>query len=628
MLSLINVYYLEKINSISLNCSTEDDLKSLRPILRDFKTLSLEQGLIIIKVSEVEKLNQALIPVKHLLKIDTTFTDWRTGYLTNRPVTIKVGVINSKIIGGNHKLPHKEIEEATRYFLKAAVNMDKYKSGKWDGFINLYHRWDHTFPTGLIDDVRVALTRKGIPFEVDYCYDRFPKKQFNWTIDDGIIPDEDQLEAVKLSTGQRGVLKAPTGFGKTAVLAKRLMVAHSVPTLFIANRKSLLDDAANEFRNGVIGLDPKDVIQIKDGLFGDIKLSPTIKEVNPLKGLVVVATIQSLSARLKDERTRPHLLYWLHTQCKFIMVDETQAVGTKIWDEVLNEVWAPYRIFLSATPRRTDGATLKIMAGSGPILFTTTAEEQIEKGRLCDVDIFYKVFDQAIYNENDSDVQYIEMYRPFIMENERRNREIVVEPAMEMIAEERHILVLIQNIDHGHLLKQMFLDAGLNTEDVMFIWGDTPDKIRTQAIEKFKRGEFKVMIGSTIFDAGVNIPIISGVILAGAGNSDITLIQRIGRGVRNCDYMKLLGYIPKFVKDNNGIKKAKIIDALDTNIKFFHTQSKNRYYNACAEFGAERVHIINGDKSALRKVSKTSKKISDEIDQFSSQLAMLNEFKK
>lgn len=97
------------------------------------------------------------------------------------------------------------------------------------------------------------------------------------------------------------------------------------------------------------------------------------------------------------------------------------------------------------------------MAGSGQILFTTTAEEQIEKGRLCDLDIMYQVYDHKLYNDNDSDVNYNEMYKLCITENEDRNLKCVINPTLEMLEEGRHVLVLVQQIEHGQILKRMFL---------------------------------------------------------------------------------------------------------------------------------------------------------------------------
>ncbi len=340
---------------------------------------------------DIDWINQCLLPIKHLLIIDDSFKKWRSNESSNSEVIIRCGVTNAYIVRGSNELPTKAIEKSTRYFFKGAIHSPKYKAGTWDGYINLYKRWEHSFPTGLLHEVEAVLTQNGIPYKVEYLYERNLPKQFNWKICDGFIPDEDQIEAVeKCVKGKRGICKAPTGFGKTAILAKRLIVAHGVPALFLANKKSLLDDAKAEFTSGINDL--SECSTIKNGWFGNTKLPS--KSIQPLTAPVIVATIQSLSARLKDETTKPFLLDWLRNVCKFIMVDECQAVGTAIWDEVLSKCHAPNRIFLSATPRRTDGATIKLMAGSGPILFTTTAEEQIKKGRLCELDIVYNVYNQ------------------------------------------------------------------------------------------------------------------------------------------------------------------------------------------------------------------------------------------
>ncbi|MGL5712607.1 MAG: DEAD/DEAH box helicase [Paraclostridium sp.] len=258
---------------------------------------------------------------------------------------------------------------------------------------------------------------------------------------------------------------------------------------------------------------------------------------------------------------------------------------------------------MSATPRRSDGGTLKIFAASGPLLYDTTADIQISKGRLCDLDIQYHLFDHGLYNDNDSDLIYSEVYQSCIVNNENRNN-LIARKTFELLEEERFVLILIQIIDHGFAVKEALINNGLDAEDVRFIWGDTPDKIRNQAIEEFRQGKFKVFIGSTIADAGLDIKIISGVILAGAGNSDITLIQRIGRGARNCDYESILGYTPKFMIDNNGKKKTTVIDILDTNVAFFKKQAKNRFYNARDEFGDNRVRIVGADQSIFRHRSK------------------------
>lgn len=96
--------------------------------------------------------------------------------------------------------------------------------------------------------------------------------------------------------------------------------------------------------------------QIKDGKFGDINLrkkgSFTQEDLNnALNGKkIIVATIQSLATRLEDDKTKQALLAWLRDTCKFVMIDESQAINDKQWATVLDSVAAPYRVALSATP--------------------------------------------------------------------------------------------------------------------------------------------------------------------------------------------------------------------------------------------------------------------------------------
>ena len=581
-------------------------------------------------------LNKALIPVKKLLVPTPRFKIWiaeekeiiKKNNGGSIPCKFCVGVVWTKVLKGTDKIPHEQLFDACKFFAKSAINTNAYKEGQWDGFISLYNKSNKKFPSGLISKVTKILDDNNIPYVIEYTYDRFPEKQFEYDIVDGMIPDDDQIQAIDaaLKFG-RGIVKAPTAFGKTAILAKRIVAGFGVPTLFVANKKILIEDAYKEFATSLIlpSGECAKVARIKAETFGDTILPSD--DIKPLDANIIVATIQSLDARLKDPRTKSALSHWLQNICKCIIIDESQAVGTDTWDFVTNNCYAPYRILLSATPRRTDGATIKLEGTGGPIIFTTSAEDQIKRGRLCDLDIHYKVYDHKLYNESDKGLDYIECYKEFIMNNEVRNHKCIIEPALKMLADERIILILVAFIEHGHIIKQMLLDSGINEDEVDFIWGGTTEKKRDAAIEDFRGGKIKVMIGSTIFDAGANIPVISGVILGGAGNSDITLIQRIGRGARICNYEEVLGYAPKFLKDNDGVKKSLILDILDKNVKFFGRQSRNRYKNAIEEFGKIKVSVEGGN-AALRNTAKYRNERSNAIQKdLAASEAKLNMFK-
>lgn len=535
------------------------------------------------------------------------FNQWMADFRPQEVIEIQCNVHETKIDWKNtNKLVEEEIYKKLSYFFKPATNDWRYKKGMWDGYIRLYNKRSKTLPTGLVYLVTEYLDKCKLRYVVCNHYETKPEREFDWVANDKVIPEEDQVLAVSMADKFcRGLLKAPTGFGKTAVLAVRSVANFGVPSLFIANKKSLLDDAKDAFAGLIDNIDETKIHQIKDGIFGTMKIKKETQasDIPELDSHIIVATVQSLHSRLNDPRTGPILKRWLQDVCKFVMIDECQAMGTKQWDEVLNACNAPLRFALSATPRRTDGGVLKIHAQTGDTIFFTTAEEQIAKGRLCELDIQYHMFDHGLYNERDSDVQYQDAYSEWIVNNEKRNA-FVVNQVMSLLGEDRLTLLLINFIEHGHVLTEELVKAGLAREDIRFVYGETKDAVRTAAIKEFRKGKFKVLIGSTIFDAGVNIPSISGVVIAGAGNSDITLIQKIGRGARNVDFEKELGYIPEFMIGQDR-KITKVVDIYDTNVKFFNKQAKNRFENASLEFGESRVKLVGTTgKITKRKQSK------------------------
>lgn len=628
-----------KDNYIYIIMDSEQELKQVTDILNqhDFflhnRATMMNDKTFRIHEKYMGTLNKIMLPCKKSIRTDSAFSTYvekfKAQMVKHKGVQVSGLIINKLphrcfMIGSRNLIPMQDIVKACRYFTQAALGSKKYKDGQWDGYIHLFRKRDMSFPTGLLSKVEEILQKHKVPYQISVQYEEHPPRQFDWEVHDDITPEPDQVEAINAGLkGKRGIMKAPTGFGKTAVLAKYFVAGFGVPSLFVANKKTLLDDASQEFIKGIQGLD--NVGQIKDGMWDTYKLNKLDKS-QPFPAItspVIVATIQSLIARLSDPMSAPALKDWLQNTCQFIMIDECQAVGTAMWDTLLDTCNAPYRIFLSATPWRTDGATLKLIAGSGPVLYTTTAEEQIEKDRLCELEIYFHKFDHQLYNDNDNGIPYSEAYAAFIAGNEERNK-LIVKLAAQLVAEERLTLVFVTNIDHGHLLRSMFLEYGFAPDDIRFIFGGTSNKERRQGIQDFREGKFKILIGSTIFDAGANIPAISGAVVAGAGNADLTIIQKIGRAARNCDYEKVLGYTPKFMQGKS--KKCSVIyDILDTNVCYFRKQSRNRYYTSRKEYGLSRVHLADGAVPAdLRPPKK--KAIEQEL-QVMDETGFLNEFR-
>jgi superfamily II DNA or RNA helicase len=68
--------------------------------------------------------------------------------------------------------------------------------------------------------------------------------------------------------------------------------------------------------------------------------------------------------------------------------------------------------------------------------------------------------------------------------------------------------------------------------NIEFISGDTDTRRRNVVFEATKKGICKIVIGTSIGDEGLDLPILDTLILAGGGKSSTRAYQRIGRVMR------------------------------------------------------------------------------------------------
>ena len=66
----------------------------------------------------------------------------------------------------------------------------------------------------------------------------------------------------------------------------------------------------------------------------------------------------------------------------------------------------------------------------------------------------------------------------------------------------------------------------------MLLSGKDSSKIRAEVKSKLEAKEINCIVASTIFDIGVDLPSLSGLIIAGGGKSSVRALQRIGRVIR------------------------------------------------------------------------------------------------
>jgi len=317
----------------------------------------------------------------------------------------------------------------------------------------------------------------------------------------GYTPREHQLQLVKaLLAAKRGVVKAPTGSGKTLMLA---LLAGCIrgKVLIVVPTRNLLDQTAEYLskalkeRVGVIGSGQYDCRRVTVGILASIRNMP------------------------KDE-----------LQTDAIIWDECHHLSADTWLKTALRSQADFRLGMSADPfdsYKVKGdhnlKRMRVVSATGTLVSKVQISEMKDKGIVAKPKIkFYKVPVPATAPEGD----FQETYCHEVCANPKLLKSIKT-------LTERHkgesILIFVKHIHMGKLLERIVKDS-------KFLWGQiggsptAASKIINKSIEDFKNDKLKVIIASSIFDEGTDMPNIDVLILGSSGIAPTQ--QRLGRGMR------------------------------------------------------------------------------------------------
>lgn len=464
-------------------------------------------------------------------------------------VLVDMWPITSEIRGGSY-LPLGEIDRICSYFPKSAPFSEAFQKGRWDGVIHMYK--NGVVPTGLVPDVLDVLKRHGIPYELRQHWEWPERRYAQWRLNPDVVCRPRHYEAISaIMEAKRGMAQLPTRFGKTTVVASGTIAGFAVPTLFVAHQLDLIYDAKKIFEKFIT-----DVGEI--GVIGGGECT-----YRPL----TVACIDSLANKIGDYTMQRYL----HDKVKYLIVDETQYYGPGEYKKVINNCQAPYRLFMSATAERNDGADLEIKAASGPMIYELSEEDMIQERYISDVRVEMIPYDHRLFNKNSTGLVYQDFYKAAIVNNMGRN-ELIVNEVKNLLAEGHPSLIIVKAIDHGHILKEMLINSGITK--VEFIWGDINATERIRLRELFNQGEYDVLIGSTVFDTAIDLHRASGLVLAASGNSKIRAPQRVGRVLS-----QVMG------------KVAIVKDVKDLNVKWFEEDARDRQQVYTERYGSQRITV-------------------------------------
>ena len=412
---------------------------------------------------------------------------------------IKVGIIKSKIETDNPDLLSALID---LYSFKVPGHeyTASYRNRHWDGKKRFITQ-SGVFRTGLLESILKDLAKvKATPTIVWDTPPLFPPKIQeieNFTYYDY------QYELIRqgLEKG-RGVIKSPTGSGKTLIMAGLIKTLVGRKMVILFNAKQLLTQTY-DFLTETCGMDNIGLCFGEGYIYGDIML----------------CTVQSIEKILET-----HL-----DEAEVLMVDECHefANGKITLPAIQAFPNASYRFGFTATPPRDKIPYYNLESSFGPIREIVNTKDLIEEGTLTKPII--QLIDRTYSASGvDEDMSYTDIYEEFIVNNDLRNKTIreIVDDIKKRNKRAR-ILILTKSLGHGRALENLL------GESCEFLEGANSIGDRYKAISRFRgyRGS-SVLIGTKILQTGVNIEEITHFINARGMKSEIATLQALGRALR------------------------------------------------------------------------------------------------
>mgnify|MGYP003670499028 FL=1 len=373
-----------------------------------------------------------------------------------------------------------------------------YKRGHWDGTNKFFNPTNGKFGTGLLYSILEDLDY----LDADY---KIIDSREDIKLEDCTLPTytpRDYQKALidKALDLKSCIIKAPTGAGKTIVIASILKALEGRMGLLFFNKKQLLTQTS-EFLT-------------KCGIEHGVAFGDGV-DIQPL----TLVTIQSI-----DKVIGTHLKH-----SEFIMFDEIHEFAKgKVARKVLSSFpKATYRIGLTATPPKDRYSKLTLTSFLGQEIEEVTAKELADSGYLTPPSIqLIELPDlDPLATEN---MNYAEIYDSHIINNTGRN-EIIVKIVENITDDNAKILILTKNLSHAKYFKD-------NIPGSFQLEGKDSLEQRNKVLSEFlnKKGP-SVIIGTIIFQTGIDIPELSHLINARGLKSEISTIQALGRTLRKHD---------------------------------------------------------------------------------------------
>lgn len=426
------------------------------------------------------------------------------------------------------------------------------RNGLWDGKRHLFSATRGTFPRGLLARVKALFVEMGVEYKVKDLRKNKAKPADLSKLSKTMLKDPEAghitLRSYQVKAARRalkrghGILWLATNAGKTEVACAIMSVLKHERALFLVHKKALLAQARERMAKRF------GTIEEHIGVIGEGKFDPKH---------FTVATIQSLTRKMPPAKQRIVRQY-LGT-IRQLHVDEGHHTKATTWYKLIQRIDAPWRFLYSGTPFGNDNGLL-VEASVGGVVARVSNDKLIKLGVSARPTIQMVTCDKPELKDG---LQWDEVYKHGVVNNAHRN-DLIAKHARRFAKQGKPVLILVRELWHGDNIINALAAYDVKA---LFSHGQMP----LSAIEKnkalFEAGRAPVLVASTIYDEGVDVPAIRALIVADGGQSVRAVLQKIGRGLR---------------QKKDGANVLDVIDFADLTHRFLakHAQERLAIYEA------------------------------------------------